>query len=86
VTSGDAPLAIDRAGPDAAFSALERCGYTLVGPTGRDRAIDSIVELPAGCPAVQDAVDEVSRELRARLVKPEVGRPAGPNARRAPSP
>jgi hypothetical protein len=91
VTSGAAPLAIDRAGHDAAASALERHGYALLGPTVRDRAIvleeiDSTAQLPAGRTDVQDALDEASRELRARLAKPAAGRPAGPDAGRAPSP
>ena len=52
MTSGDAPLAIDRGGLDS-VSALERRASTLVGPTIRDRAIlleeiDSTAELPAG--------------------------------------
>jgi hypothetical protein len=90
VTSGDAPLPIDRAG-GRRFGALERRGYTLVGSTVRDRAIvleeiHSIAELPAGWTDVQDAVDEVSREFLARLGKPPAGRRAAPNAGRAPSP
>jgi hypothetical protein len=80
VTSGDAPLPIDRAG-GRRIGALER----------RDRAvvleeIDSTAELPAGWTDVQDAADEVSRELLARLGKPAAGRRAGPNGGRAPSP
>jgi hypothetical protein len=91
VTSGDAPLAIDRAGLDAASSALERRGYAFLGPTVRDRAIvleeiDSTAELPAGWTDVQDAFDEASRKFRARLAKPAAGRRAGPDAGRAPSP
>jgi hypothetical protein len=35
---------------------------------------------------VREAADEMSRELRARLVKPLVGRPAGPDAGPPPSP
>ena len=90
MTSGDAPLPIDRAGGRRS-GALERRGYTLVGPTVRDRAIvleeiDSTAELLAGWTDVQDAVDEVSREFLARLGKPAAGRRAGPNAGRAPSP
>jgi hypothetical protein len=89
VTSGDAPLPIDRAG-GRRFGALERRGYTLVGPTVRDWAIvlevHSTAELPAGWADVRDAVDEVSRELLARLGKPAAGRRAGPDAGRAPSP
>ena len=73
-----------RAGLDAASSALERRGCILVGATVR-RAIvpgeiDFAAEPPIGCTDVRDAVDEVSRELRARLVKPLVGRPAGGDA------
>jgi hypothetical protein len=50
VTSGHAPLAIDRGGLDAVFSALERRAHALVR---RDRAIvleeiNSTVELPTG--------------------------------------
>jgi hypothetical protein len=79
VTSGDAPLPIDRAG-SRRIGALER----------RDRAvvleeIDSTAELPAGWTDVQDAVDEVSREPLARLGKPAAGRRAGPHGGRAPS-
>jgi hypothetical protein len=90
VTSGEALLPIDRA-QGRRFGTLERRGYTLVGPTVRDRAIvleeiDSTAELPAGWTDVQDAVDEVSREFLARLGKPAAGRRAGPNAGRAPSP
>ena len=88
VTSGDGPLPVDRAGCDAVLGALERRGYTLVGPTLRDRAIvleevDSTAELPAGWTVVHD---EVCREFPARLGKPAAGRRAGPNAGRAPSP
>jgi hypothetical protein len=91
VTSGDAPLPIDRAGFDAVLGALERRGYPLVGPTVRDRAIvleeiDSTAELPAGWTVMHDAVDEVCREFPARLGKSAAGRRAGPNAGRAPSP
>ena len=76
---------MDRAGLDAASSALERRGCILVGATVRDRAIvpgeiDFAAEPPIGCTDVREAVDEVSRELRARLVKPLVGRPAGGDA------
>jgi hypothetical protein len=90
VTSGGAPLPIDRAG-GCRFGALERRGYTLGGLTVRDRAvvleeIDSTAELPAGWTDVQHAVDEVSREFLARLGKPAAGRRAGANGRRAPSP
>jgi hypothetical protein len=90
VTSNDALLPIDRAG-GRRFGALERRGYTLVGPTVRDRAIvleeiDSTAELPAGWTDVQDGVDEVSREFLARLGRPAAGRRAGPNAGRAASP
>ena len=51
-SAGD-PSAIDRAGLDALFGALERRGYTLVGPTVRQGAIvydeiDSSADLPAG--------------------------------------
>jgi hypothetical protein len=91
VTSGDAQLAIERAGLDAVFGARERCDQTLVGPTVRDLAIvleeiDSTAELPAGWTNVHNAVDEVSRELRARLGKSAAGRWLGPDAGRAPSP
>ena len=90
MTSGDAPLPIDRA-RGRRFGALERRGYTLGGPTVRDRAIvleeiDSTAELPAGWTYVQDPVDEVSREFLARLGKPAAGRRAGPNGGHAPSP
>jgi sulfhydrogenase subunit beta (sulfur reductase) len=55
----DMPDAIDRAGLDELFGALERRGYTLVGPTVRDRAImlealDSTADLPAGWTDVQE--------------------------------
>jgi hypothetical protein len=90
VTSGDAPLPIDRAG-GCRFGAPERRGYTLGGPTVRDQAvvleeIDSTAELPAGWTDVQDAVPEVSREFLARLGKAAAGRRAGPNGGRSPSP
>jgi hypothetical protein len=39
VGATDDSVAIDRAGLDERFGALERRGYTLVGPTVRDRAI-----------------------------------------------
>ena len=53
------PQAIDRAALDELFDALERRGYTLVGPTVRDRAIvldelDSTADLPAGWTDVQE--------------------------------
>ena len=59
MTSGGVPAAIDRVGLDALFGALEGRGYTLVGPTVRDRAIvleelDSTAALPAGWTDVQE--------------------------------
>ena len=59
VSATDGSLAIDRAGLDELFGALERRGYTVVGPTVRDRAIvldelDSTAELPAGWTDVQE--------------------------------
>jgi sulfhydrogenase subunit beta (sulfur reductase) len=49
----DAPLVFERQGLDDLFDALVRRGYTLVGPTVRQRAvvyeeIDSTSDLPAG--------------------------------------
>jgi hypothetical protein len=59
VSAATGSLAIDRAGLDELFAVLERRGYTLVGPTVRDRAImleelDSAAELPAGWTDVQE--------------------------------
>ena len=69
--------AIDRAGLDELFAALERRGYTLVGPTVRDRAIvleelDSTAELPAGWTDVQEGGTLPARApRRRRAVRPQ---------------
>jgi ferredoxin len=82
VTSAGAPLAIDRAELDAVFRALERRGYTLVGPTVRDRAIvleeiDSTAELPAGWTDVQEGG---TYRLARRDDEALFGHNAGPNS------
>jgi sulfhydrogenase subunit beta (sulfur reductase) len=65
--------AIDQAGLDQLFAALERRGYTVVGPTVRDRAI--VLEgqdFRAGdelSAPVRAAVKAVRAELRGRLGK-----------------
>ena len=82
MTSAGPPSAIDRAGLDALFSALERRGYTLVGPTVRDRAImlqeiDSTAELPAGWTDVQEGG---TYRLARRDDETLFGHNAGPNS------
>src|SRR3954453_8036901 len=74
--------AIDRAGLDQLFAALARRGYTLVGPTVRDRAIvldelDSTAELPAGWTDVQEGG---SYRLPRRDDGALFGHNAGPNS------
>jgi sulfhydrogenase subunit beta (sulfur reductase) len=82
VTSGNAPLAIDRSELDALFAALERRGYTLIGPLVRDRAImldelDSSSDLPAGWTDVQEGG---SYRLERRDDDALFGHNAGPNS------
>jgi sulfhydrogenase subunit beta (sulfur reductase) len=82
VTGGNAPLAIDLPDLDALFGALERRGYTLVGPTVRDRAIvleelDSTAELPAGWTDVQEGG---TYRLARREDDALFGHNAGPNS------
>ena len=75
-------LAIDRAGLDELFAALVRRGYTLVGPTVRDRAImleelGSTAELPAGWTDVQEGgTYRIARRDDTALF----GHNAGPNS------
>jgi formate hydrogenlyase subunit 6/NADH:ubiquinone oxidoreductase subunit I len=75
-------LAIDRAGLDQLLEALERRGYTLVGPTVRDRAIvlDEIASteaLPAGWTDVQEGG---TYRLERRDDGALFGHNAGPNS------
>ena len=74
--------AIDRAGLDELFGALVRRGYTLVGPTVRDRAImleelDATAELPAGWTDVQEGG---TYRLARRDDDALFGHNAGPNS------
>jgi ferredoxin len=74
--------AFDRAGLDELFAALTRRGYTLVGPTVRDRAIvleeiDSTAQLPAGWTDVQDGG---TYRLERREDDALFGHNAGPNS------
>jgi sulfhydrogenase subunit beta (sulfur reductase) len=74
--------AIDRAALDELFGALERRGYTLVGPMVRDRAIvldelDSTADLPAGWTDVQDGG---TYRLARRDDDALFGHNAGPNS------
>ncbi len=76
------PHAIDRAALDELFGALERRGYTLVGPLVRDRAIvlaelDSTEELPAGWTDVQEGG---TYRLARRDDDALFGHNAGPNS------
>jgi sulfhydrogenase subunit beta (sulfur reductase) len=73
---------IDRAGLDELFGALTRRGYTLVGPTVRDRAIvldevDATTDLPAGWTDVQDGA---TYRLARRGDDALFGHNAGPNS------
>ena len=73
---------IDRVGLDQLFAALEGRGYTLVGPTVRDRAImletlGSTAELPAGWTDVQEGG---SYRLARREDDALFGHNAGPNS------
>jgi sulfhydrogenase subunit beta (sulfur reductase) len=82
VSAAAGSLAIDRAGLDQLFGALERRGYTLVGPTVRDRAIvleelGSTAELPAGWTDVQEGG---SYRLARRDDDALFGHNAGPNS------
>src|SRR5829696_9237162 len=73
---------IDRAALDELFGALMRRGYTVVGPTVRDRAIvldelDSTAELPVGWTDVQEGgTYRLARRDDAALF----GHNAGPNS------
>ena len=76
------PDAIDRAALDQLFGALERRGYTLVGPMVRDRAIvldelDSTADLPAGWTDVQEGG---TYRLARRDDDALFGHNAGPNS------
>jgi sulfhydrogenase subunit beta (sulfur reductase) len=76
------PDAIDRAGLDQLFGALQRRGYTLVGPMVRDRAIvldelDSTADLPAGWTDVQEGG---TYRLERRNDDALFGHNAGPNS------
>ena len=78
----DMPTAIDRPGLDELFGALERRGYTVVGPTVRDRAIvleelDSTAKLPAGWTDVQEGG---TYRLARRDDEALFGHNAGPNS------
>ena len=82
MSAADGSQAIARAGVDELFAALERRGYTLVGPTVRDRAIvleelDSTSELPAGWTDVQEGG---SYRLARRDDEALFGHNAGPNS------
>ena len=73
---------MDRGGLDELFDALARRGYTLVGPTVRDRAIvleelGSTAELPAGWTDVQEGG---SYRLARRDDDALFGHNAGPNS------
>ena len=75
-------VAIDRAGLDHLFGALQRRGYTLVGPMVRDRAIvldelDSTADLPAGWTDVQEGG---TYRLARRDDDALFGHNAGPNS------
>ena len=75
-------VAIDRAGLDQLFGALQRRGYTLVGPMVRDRAIvldelDSTADLPAGWTDVQEGG---TYRLARRDDDALFGHNAGPNS------
>ena len=76
------PQAIDRAALDELFDALERRGYTLVGPRVRDRAIvldeiGSTADLPAGWTDVQEGG---TYRLARRDDDALFGHNAGPNS------
>src|SRR3954447_11380863 len=75
-------VTIDRGELDALFAALTTRGYTVVGPTVRDRAIvldelDSTAELPAGWTDVQEGG---SYRLARRDDGALFGHNAGPNS------
>ncbi len=82
MSAAPGPRAIDRAGLDELFGVLVHRGYTLVGPTVRDRAImlgelDSTTELPAGWTDVQEGG---TYRLARRDDDALFGHNAGPNS------